>query len=100
MVRRDQSHPYLRLHKTMLATANSANSSRNKGKTKLRRLLGLEQNGLSQNGLSMIVNLFYVVYGRLKNVLVLYVVSNSLRLSHVIVVVLKLFCSSLGSSCC
>ena len=43
--------------------------------------------------------MFHVVFGRLENILVLYVVSNSLRLSCVIVVVFKLLCRALGSSC-
>ena len=36
--------------------------------------------------------MFYVVFGRLNNALVLYVVSNSLRLYCVILVVFKLLC--------
>ena len=43
--------------------------------------------------------MFHVVFGRLKNILVLYVVSNSLRLFCVILVVFNLLCRDLGSSC-
>ena len=43
--------------------------------------------------------MFHVVFGRLKNILVLYVVSNSLRLFCVIPVVFSLLCGGLGSSC-
>ena len=49
MIRRDQSHSDLPLHKTMLATANSANSGRDKAKQTFRKLLELEQNGSSLN---------------------------------------------------
>ena len=48
----------------------------------------------------MSVRMFYVVFGRLNNALVLYVVSNSLMLFCVILVVFKLLCRALGSSCC
>ena len=47
----------------------------------------------------MSVQMCYVVFGRLKNVLVLYVASNSLRLFCVIVVVFKMSCRASGSSC-
>ena len=48
----------------------------------------------------MSVRIVYVVFGRLKKVLVLFVVLNSLRLFCVNVVVFKLSCRALGSSCC